>query len=156
NFAKEHHVKVKLVPLAQKLNDQEIALYVLPSLIPASNFLYNVENEYNAVSVKAAFADQQLFYGKGAGGHPTGSAVLSDITALRYDYRYEYHKYKQSLGLSINNEALINVYIRLHADFDGSSLPFIKIFSRNFSGSDSHIIGSIRISDLIENKTALE
>src|SRR3546814_963346 len=59
-------------------------LFRSPKLVTSDNILYNVENEYNGVLVKAAFADEQFFYGKGAGGHPTGSAVLSDIAALRY------------------------------------------------------------------------
>jgi len=41
------------------------------------------------VITEAAFADKQFFSGKGAGGHATGSAVLSDISANSYGYRYE-------------------------------------------------------------------
>ena len=43
--------------------------------------LHNIDNEYNGVITEAAFADKQFFSGKGAGGHATGSAVLSDIPA---------------------------------------------------------------------------
>src|SRR3546814_10950696 len=74
-------------------------LFRSPKLVTSDNILYNVENEYNGVLVKAAFADEQFFYGKGAGGHPTGSAVLSDIAALRYGYRYEYTKHIDAAGL---------------------------------------------------------
>ena len=111
-FAQEHQLKIKLVPTAKKLDDKELAMYVIPKLVPKTDFLYNVENEYNAVSVKAAFADQQLFYGKGAGGHPTGSAVLSDVAALRYDYRYEYKKFNHDSKLKLQNDHVIPVYIR--------------------------------------------
>src|SRR5690606_20674959 len=92
-FAREKNFRIKLVPTAREINDRAVILYVLPKLISSDNILYNVENEYNGVQVKAAFADEQFFYGKGAGGHPTGSAVLSDIAALRYGYRYEYKKH---------------------------------------------------------------
>jgi hypothetical protein len=42
----------------------------------------SVRNEFNAVMVEGAFAEKQVFIGKGAGSYPTGSAVLSDISAL--------------------------------------------------------------------------
>src|SRR5690606_21789055 len=92
-FAKEKGYKIKLLPLAREIDNRRVVLYVLPRFVNKDNILFNVENENNGVLVKAAFADEQFFYGKGAGGHPTGSAVLSDITALRYGYRYEYKKH---------------------------------------------------------------
>src|SRR5690606_833858 len=74
-FAREKNFRIKLVPTAREVDDRAVILYVMPKLIGQDNILYNVENEYNGVLVKAAFADEQFFYGKGAGGHPTGSAV---------------------------------------------------------------------------------
>jgi hypothetical protein len=45
-------------------------MFVLPKFVNESEFLYNVEYEYNGVTVQAAFADQQFFFGKGAGWPP--------------------------------------------------------------------------------------
>ena len=101
-YAREKNLKIKLVPVAKELDDRHVALFVLPKFVDKSEFLYNVEYEYNGVIVQAAFADQQFFFGKGAGGHPTGSAVLSDIAALRYDYQYEYKKAKEKKGLKVH------------------------------------------------------
>ena len=47
-----------------------------PQFIESTHPLYAVRNEYNAVQVESAFAEQQLFVGKGAGSYPTGSAVF--------------------------------------------------------------------------------
>ncbi|MEJ7779981.1 MAG: homoserine dehydrogenase [Daejeonella sp.] len=152
HFAEEHKLKIKLVPTAKKLNEQELALYVIPRLVPASDFLYNVENEYNAVSVKAAFADQQLFYGKGAGGHPTGSAVLSDIAALRYDYRYEYKKYHHDSKLKLQNDHVLPVYIRYNNESLIDSINFEFIAEQHKSLDLSYILGGIKISELIAKK----
>ena len=152
HFAKEHKLKIKLVPTAIKLNDREIALYVMPKLIPKSDFLYNVENEYNAVSVQAAFADQQLFYGKGAGGHPTGSAVLSDIAALRYDYRYEYKKYCSDSELKLQNDHVLPVYIRYKSDDLLEQLNFDFIAEQHKSVESKYVLGGIKISELIAKK----
>lgn len=152
SFAKEHHLKIKLVPTAKKINDQELALYVIPRLVPESDFLFNVENEYNAVSVKAAFADQQLFYGKGAGGHPTGAAVLSDVAALRYDYRYEYKKYHHDRKLKLQNDYILPVYIRYNNDELINNLNFEFIAEQHKSMELKYILGGIKISELMSKK----
>ena len=152
HFAQEHNLKIKLVPTTKKLNEKELALYVIPRLVPKSDFLYNVENEYNAVSVKAAFADQQLFYGKGAGGHPTGSAVLSDVAALRYDYRYEYKKYHQGSKLKLQNDQVIPVYIRYNNDHLINDIQFDFIAEQHKSIELKYVLGGVKISELINKK----
>lgn len=152
HFAQEHQLKIKLVPTAKKLDDKELALFVIPKLVPKSDFLYNVENEYNAVSVKAAFADQQLFYGKGAGGHPTGSAVLSDVAALRYDYRYEYKKYHLDKNLKLQNDHIIPVYIRYNQESLINCIHFEFIAEQHKSMDLSYILGGVKISELISKK----
>ena len=156
HFAQEHKLKIKLVPTAKKLDDKEIALYVIPRLVPKSDFLYNVENEYNAVSVKAAFADQQLFYGKGAGGHPTGSAVLSDIAALRYDYRYEYKKYHNDSKLKLQNDHVLPVYLRYKSDDLLDLLSFDFIAEQHKSVELKYVLGGIKINELIAKKELIE
>lgn len=156
HFAQEHKLKIKLVPTAKKLDDKEIALYVIPRLVPASDFLYNVENEYNAVSVKAAFADQQLFYGKGAGGHPTGSAVLSDIAALRYDYRYEYKKYHHDSRLKLQNDHILPIYIRYNNEDLINRIRFDFIAEQHKSLELNYVLGGIKISELIAKKEIIE
>src|ERR1700760_26329 len=115
-YAREKNQKIKLVPVAKELDNGHVTMFVLPKLVNPTEFLYNVEYEYNGVIVQAAFADQQFFFGKGAGGHPTGSAVLSDIAALRYDYQYEYKKAKARNGLHFTNDIEINIYLRYQDD----------------------------------------
>src|SRR5690606_9779024 len=111
-FAREKNFKIKLIPFAKEISNSEVVLYVLPRFTTKDSILYNVENENNGVLVKAAFADEQFFYGKGAGGHPTGSAVLSDIAALRYGYRYEYKKHLDSQELKYATNYDLKVYFR--------------------------------------------
>lgn len=152
HFSQEHQLKIKLVPTAKKLDEKELALYVIPKLVPKSDFLYNVENEYNAVSVKAAFADQQLFYGKGAGGHPTGSAVLSDVAALRYDYRYEYKKYHHDKKLKLQNDYIIPIYIRYNHENLINDIHFEFIAEQHKSMELKYILGGVKISELIARK----
>jgi len=151
-YAREKGLKIKLVPVAKELDDQHVALFVLPKLVTENEFLYNVEYEYNGVIVQAAFADQQFFFGKGAGGHPTGSAVLSDIAALRYDYQYEYKKLKTNTGLKFTNDIELCVYLRYENDDLVAALDFKEIKERYYSGSYKYIIGKLNLSKLIDNR----
>lgn len=154
-YAREKNFKIKLIPTAKKINEKEVVLYVLPKLIKPDNFLYNVENEYNGVIVQAAFADQQFFFGKGAGGHPTGSAVLSDIAALRYDYRYEYKKHHQSISLRPVNDLILNVYLRYTESSLVEKLEFEHISERFYADDFQFVIGQVSLQNLLDNKQFL-
>jgi homoserine dehydrogenase len=151
-YAREKGQKIKLVPVAKKQNDIEVSIYVLPKLVKKEDFLFNVENEYNGVSVQAAFADQQFFFGKGAGGHPTGAAVFSDISALRYDYRYEYKKSKIAEKVSFNNEEILRVYLRFNQEELIKNLAFINIDEKYACKDYHYVIGDIRLADIIKAK----
>jgi len=151
-YAREKNLKIKLVPVAKELDDKHVALFVLPKFVNEKEFLYNVEYEYNGVIVQAAFADQQFFFGKGAGGHPTGSAVLSDIAALRYGYQYEYKKAKERKGLNFTNNIELNIYLRYEDESLVEALDFIHIHERYLSGSYKYVIGKINLQSLVANQ----
>ncbi|MBK0384016.1 homoserine dehydrogenase [Pedobacter sp. SD-b] len=151
-YAREKGQKIKLVPVAKKQNNKEVSIYVLPKLVKKEDFLFNVENEYNGVSVQAAFADQQFFFGKGAGGHATGAAVFSDVSALRYGYRYEYKKAKIETKVAFNNEEILQVYLRFNQEGLVDKLPFLDIIE-TFSSKDYHyVIGNIKLDDIAKAK----
>ncbi|WP_316820005.1 homoserine dehydrogenase [Pedobacter gandavensis] len=155
-YAREKNYKIKLVPTARKISSKQVVTYVLPKFVKSDDFLFNVENEYNGVTVQAAFADKQFFFGKGAGGHPTGAAVLSDIAALRYDYRYEYKKYHQQNGLIHTDNVNIEVYLRYSDEETLAQLQVENIVER-FSRQDyKYVIGSISLKTLLENRSLLE
>jgi homoserine dehydrogenase len=154
-YAREKNFKIKLVPTARKISTKQVVTFVLPKFVKADDFLYNVENEYNGVTVQAAFADKQFFFGKGAGGHPTGAAVLSDIAALRYDYRYEYKKYHQQNGLIHTDKVSIEVYLRYVHEYTVEKLQ-VENISERFSRNDyKYVIGSVSLKSLIANKELL-
>ncbi|MBK1441735.1 homoserine dehydrogenase [Parapedobacter sp. ISTM3] len=155
-FAKEKNFKIKLVPTAREINDKSVILYVLPKLIPRDNILYGVENEYNGVLVKAAFADEQFFYGKGAGGHPTGSAVLSDIAALRYGYKYEYKKHIDANGLAYSTDWEIEVYLRYKEESFIEHLKFTSISERYYAQDFKYIIGKVNLSNILKNRDIID
>lgn len=151
-FAKEKNLKIKLLPLAKETENKKVVLYVLPKFIGKDNILYNVENENNGVLVKAAFADEQFFYGKGAGGHPTGSAVLSDITALRYGYRYEYKKHLDAQEVEYTTDYTLKVYLRYHRTEILDQIQFDNISERYISNGFNYVIGSIKLQEIITKR----
>ena len=79
---------IKLLAIAQvnsnskNLNHKSICVRVHPTLISQKHPLASVREAYNAVFVEAESAGQMMFYGKGAGGQPTASAVLGDVVAV--------------------------------------------------------------------------
>ncbi len=109
--AAEKHFDIKLVAQAKKLQNGKVAAFVLPQFIKQDDHLAFVKNEYNGVVIESGFADKQFFYGKGAGSFPTASAVLSDLSALRYQYKYEYKKLYHHTPQELNTDFYIRVYV---------------------------------------------
>ncbi|MEP6700601.1 MAG: homoserine dehydrogenase [Bacteroidota bacterium] len=103
--------EIKLVAQAQKLTNGKVAAFVLPQFVNQDDHLAFVKNEYNGVVIESGFADKQFFYGKGAGSLPTASAVLSDISALRYQYKYEYKKLYHHQPHELSNDFFLRVYV---------------------------------------------
>jgi homoserine dehydrogenase len=77
---------VKLLALCERVTEadgsESIAVRVHPAMIPRSHPLASVSGAFNAVFVEADAAGQLMFYGQGAGGAPTASAVLGDLVAV--------------------------------------------------------------------------
>lgn len=109
--AREKMMDIKLVANAQKLQNGKVAAFVLPQFVKHDDHLAFVKNEYNGVVIESGFADKQFFYGKGAGSFPTASAVLSDLSALRYQYKYEYKKLNHLKPQELTNSFHVKVYI---------------------------------------------
>ncbi len=83
--AKEMGCTIKLLCIAERGPDaagrESVAVRVHPAMIPRTHPLAGVGDAFNAVFVEAEAAGQLMFYGRGAGGTPTASAVLGDIVA---------------------------------------------------------------------------
>ena len=74
---------IKLLAVAELTDDDAgVVVRVHPAMVPRSHPLASVREAFNAVFVEADSAGQMMFYGRGAGGAPTASAVLGDIVAV--------------------------------------------------------------------------
>ena len=81
-----------------------------------------------SILIGTKLADEQFLYGKGAGRFPTSSAVLSDISALRYDYRYEYRKAKSAINYSLSTSFILKVYVSFESEAYIDKSYFEEIF----------------------------
>lgn len=145
-FAKEKGLKVRLLSTAVK-HDEKITAWVAPTFIASDHFGYDINNEFNAVSIGALFSDAQVFTGKGAGSYPTASAVLSDISALQYDYSYEYKKSIRT-DLTLATDAWIKVYVSSTKFSTLDQFEFADIIE-SFSSEDfNYKVGYIKLKQL--------
>jgi len=149
--ASEKHYDIKLVAQAKKLKDGTVAAFVLPQFVKADEPLSFVKNEYNGVVIESGFADKQFFYGKGAGSFPTASAVLSDIAALRYDYKYEYKKLYHHKPHHLSADFYVKVYVSFD-DWKFIPRDNFEWIEEWHAGEDrKYLIGVIHVNELFNN-----
>ncbi|HKL22377.1 MAG TPA: homoserine dehydrogenase [Tichowtungia sp.] len=82
--ADELGYRIKLLAII-KDNDGEVELSVEPALVPKEHMIGSVSDSFNAVFVKGDIVDDTMYYGRGAGRLPTGSAVIGDIMEAAAD-----------------------------------------------------------------------
>jgi len=150
-FAQEKRGKIKLIARAQKLSTGHIAAFVMPELVYEGDELYAVEGVDNGIITENHFADRNIFIGKGAGALPTAAALLSDLSALTYNYKYEYKKKRQANGSSISDDFFADVYIRSDREPEIRPTEFEELYDRYESRRYKYITGKIRFSKLISS-----
>ena len=148
NYAKEKGTRIKLVAQVEKLSENRFSLCVMPRLVRPEAYIYNVEDEYNGVVIQGQFYDKQFMFGKGAGAHPTGSAVLSDITARRHNYKYEYKKRNFFKIPTYTRNRLMEIYLRYQDPVDLEHFQFESI-NENYTGPEAnYVVGIIKLENL--------
>jgi homoserine dehydrogenase len=150
-IAKEKSYEIKLVAQAKKLQNEKVAAFVLPQFVESNDQLAFVKNEYNGVVIESGFADKQFFYGKGAGSFPTASAVLSDISALRYDYKYEYKKLYSPQRTSLTNDFYLRAYVSFDELNNVAKDDFEWIEEWHSGQERSYFSGVIHFEKLVKN-----
>ncbi len=155
-YAREKGMKIKLVAQVVKIADDRFTMFVMPEFVAPGKYIYSVDNEYNGVVIRGECYDRQFMFGKGAGGLPTASSILSDVMARRYGYRYEYKKMSYA-GLPVyTTDVPLRVYVHYSTTDIPALLPFTRIRESFTSESGNYVIGDILLSDLIKNRSILD
>ncbi|MEW6736143.1 MAG: homoserine dehydrogenase [Acidobacteriota bacterium] len=84
DFLYAHHIgyTIRLICTARRLKSGELAISVSPTLVPRKSILAKVEGVFNALLVTGVAGGCTMYYGRGAGGGPTGLAIVSDIVKI--------------------------------------------------------------------------
>lgn len=114
---------LKLLAIA-KSTDGEIEVRVHPTFIPEDDPLAKVRDVFNAITVDGDFVGKTMFYGRGAGSHPTASAVVSDIVDIAQKIVYCKGGYTHKMGWE-GRELKVskNFYSRYYIRFDVPDRP---------------------------------
>ncbi len=147
-YAKEKNLSIKLLAKAYYNQTQEIVAYVMPQFISKGHQLSHVSNEYNGVLIGSLLADEQFLYGKGAGRYPTASAVLSDISALNYGYKYEYKKSSLKNNPVLGTKEIVQVYVSWRNGLQIDKSIFEEISTQFVSETNQYLTGKIRLENL--------
>ena len=151
-YATEKGYKIKLMPVVERLDDNKFTVFVAPRFISRDNQLYNVDHEYNGVIVEGLFSGEQFLQGRGAGSLPTGAAVLSDVSALSYGYKYEFKKFSQSRHLEYTNDIILEVYMRYNKKEDLDQFEWQEINQQYTSETYGYVIGKIDLNELFTKR----
>ncbi len=155
-FAREKGVKIKLVAQVVKIGEERFTMFVMPEFVSPSKYIYSVDDEYNGVVIRGECYDRQFMFGKGAGALPTASSLLSDIMALRYNYRYEYKKMGYIARPEYTDDVTLRIYARYTATNLPALLPLIAVHEQYISKGSNYVVGDIKLSDLIACRKVLD
>jgi homoserine dehydrogenase len=115
--AKAMGCTIKLLCIAERSGDA-VSVRVHPAMIPRTHPLASVGDAFNAVFIEAAAAGQLMFYGRGAGGAPTASAVLGDLVAVARNRLAGVRAASESVYADLRIRPIGEVTTRYHISLD--------------------------------------
>jgi len=134
--AQELGYAIKLLAIAKR-NGEKMQIRVHPTLIPSTHPLASVNDVYNAIYVRGDFVQDVMFYGRGAGSLPTGSALAGDIMEIARNMKFKANGrlpctcFDQRAVESMD-EVVTKYYIRmLVADRPGVLAKIASVFGEN-------------------------
>jgi homoserine dehydrogenase len=118
---------VKLLAICERVTSpsgqESVAVRVHPAMIPRTHPLASVNGAFNAVFVEADAAGEMMFYGQGAGGAPTASAVLGDLVAVARNMVASGHGPRESAYAALSAQPMGNTPTRYHISLDVADKP---------------------------------
>lgn len=148
-FAGELGYKIKLLAIAKSSNN-EVELRVHPTMLPKDYFISKVDGVFNAINVQGDAVGDTLYYGKGAGDMPTGSAVVSDIIDIARNIN------KNAVG-RISSNVVKNTGLKIKSMDDIEAMYYFRFSALDKPGVLSKISGvlgnyNISIASVIQKE----
>ena len=142
-YAKELGYTIKLLALGSRHTNQDHMIYkVHPTLIPITHPLASVRNEFNAIFSVGNAIGETMIYGKGAGSLPTGSAVVSDLCDIAFDFHHNEIAGRRNLEAPLSKAQVLKVE-------DTVSAFYCRLLVEDHCGvleQITHILGEYQIS----------
>lgn len=139
-YAREKGYALKLLAQAFRSEEGIVNTWVMPTFLNKDHPLGQVNDVFNGVVIHSGLSDRQTFIGKGAGDFPTASAVLSDLSALRYNYRYAYRKMYQSVNYTQNKWSSKKVFLRFNQQIPDQVLNWFTKIDTEFKDAQVHCL----------------
>jgi len=118
---------VKLLAICERVvspsGQESVAVRVHPAMIPRTHPLASVNGAFNAVFVEADAAGEMMFYGQGAGGAPTASAVVGDLVAVARNKVAHGRGPRESAYAALPAQPMGNTPTRYHISLDVADKP---------------------------------
>lgn len=140
--------RIKLVGSLKATGNGQVALQVVPTFIPEGDALFDVEAEFNGLEIEGQFAGKQFLKGRGAGSHPTGSAVWADISAVVRGYRYTYPKLCTSQASATSGHEQTTILLQGEPDRIAEILRLLQPAIRHQASDHSQAILSLTPQEL--------
>jgi homoserine dehydrogenase len=126
---------IKLLAVAERTDDGAgVIVRVHPTMVPRDHPLASVRDAFNAVFIEAESAGEMMFYGRGAGGAPTASAVLGDVVAVARNLRSGGHGPRESTYADLEIRGIDHARTRYYVNLDVADRPgVLATVARAFS-----------------------
>lgn len=126
---------IKLLAVAERTDDgRGVIVRVHPTMVPRSHPLASVRDAFNAVFIEAESAGEMMFYGRGAGGAPTASAILGDVVAVARNLRSGGHGPRESTYADLEIRGIDQARTRYYVNLDVADRPgVLATVARAFS-----------------------
>jgi homoserine dehydrogenase len=140
-FAKDMGYIIKLLGVSNMI-DGKIDIRVHPAMIPVTHPLASVRNEFNAVMYDCDMTGPVTFYGRGAGGRPTASAILSDVIQAAVYKGIDQKAFTTSIKAEYlkPGSRFLNYYMRIHSEDSPGILSKISGVLGNYNISIASVI----------------
>ncbi len=148
-FAASRGLRIRLLARAEQ-GEAGIHALVWPHFVAPSSPLYHVREAMNGILLGSTFSEQQFLYGKGAGRFPTASAVLSDLSALRYGYQYALKKRANPAELA--EDANVTLWIRSTKPELLQEIPLRKVYETYQRSDYSFTVAEVSMAELTSNE----